>query len=165
MEEKIISMYAKGMITGDIESHMRELYDIEISDSTISRITDKILLIVKEWQERPLKEIYVVVFMDAIHYHVRHERCIVKRAVHIAIGIGMDRRKDVLGIYIGQNESAKFWLSVLDGLKNRGVKDILIACVDGLTGFPQTAPTEETALVVELDAFEEKWSDKYPKIA
>ena len=137
MEEKIISMYAKGMTTNDIESHMRELYDIEISDSTISRITDKILPIVKEWQERPLEEAYAVVFMDAIHYHVRNEGRIVKRAVYIAIGIDMEGHKDVLGMYVGQNESAKFWLSILNGLKNRGVEDILITCVDGLTGFPQ----------------------------
>ena len=137
MEEKIISMYAKGMTTNDIESHMRELYDIEISDSTISRITDKILPIVKEWQERPLEDIYAVVFMDAIHYHVRNEGRIVKRAVYIVIGIDMEGCKDVLGMYVGQNESAKFWLSILNGLKNRGVEDILIACVDGLTGFPQ----------------------------
>lgn len=137
MEEKIISMYAKGMTTTDIESHMRELYSIDISDSTISRITDKILPIVREWQERPLEEIYAVVFMDAIHYHVRHEGRIVKRAVYIAIGIDMTGRKDVLGMYVGENESAKFWLSIMNGLKNRGVKDILIACVDGLTGFPQ----------------------------
>ena len=137
MEEKIISMYAKGMTTNDIESHMRELYNIEISDSTISRITDKILPIVKEWQERPLEEIYAVVFMDAIHYHVRNEGRIVKRAVYVAIGIDMEGHKDVLGMYVGQNESAKFWLSILNGLKNRGVEDILIACVDGLTGFPQ----------------------------
>lgn len=137
MEEKIISMYAKGMTTNDIESHIRELYDIGISDSTISRITDKILPIVKEWQERPLEEIYAVVFMDAIHYHVCNEGRIVKRAVYIAIGIDMEGHKDVLGMYVGQNESAKFWLSILNGLKNRGVEDILIACVDGLTGFPQ----------------------------
>ncbi len=107
------------------------------TDSTISRITDKILPIVKEWQERPLEEIYAVVFMDAIHYHVRNEGRIVKRAVYIAIGIDMEGHKDVLGMYVGQNESAKFWLSILNGLKNRGVEDILIACVDGLTGFPQ----------------------------
>lgn len=137
MEEKIISMYAKGMTTTDIESHMRELYSIDISDSSISRITDKILPIVREWQERPLEEIYAVVFMDAIHYHVRHEGRIVKRAVYIAIGIDMTGRKDVLGMYVGENESAKFWLSIMNGLKNRGVEDILIACVDGLTGFPQ----------------------------
>lgn len=130
-------MYAKGMTTGDIESHMKELYDIDISDSTISRITDKILPIVKEWQERPLEEVYAVVFMDAIHYHVRSEGRIVKRAVYIALGIDMNGRKDVLGMYVGENESAKFWLSIMNGLKNRGVEDILIACVDGLTGFPQ----------------------------
>ena len=137
MEEKIISMYAKGMTTADIESHMRDLYDIEISDSTISRITDKILPIVKEWQERPLEEVYAVVFMDAIHYHVRSEGRIVKRAVYIAIGIDMSGKKDVLGMYVGENESAKFWLSIMNSLKNRGVEEILIACVDGLTGFPQ----------------------------
>ena len=136
MEEKILSMYAKGMTTGDIESHMRELYDIVISDSTISRITDKILPIVKEWQERPLEEVYAVVFMDAIHYHVRSEGRIVKRAVYIALGIDMSGKKDVLGMYVGENESAKFWLSIMNGLKNRGVEDILIACVDGLNGFP-----------------------------
>ena len=137
MEEKIISMYAKGMTTNDIESHMRELYDIEISDSTISRITDKILPIVKEWQERPLEEIYAVVFMDTIHCHVRNEGRIVKHAVYIAMVIDMEGHKDVLGMYVGQKESAKFWLSILNGLRNRGVEDILIACADGLTGFPQ----------------------------
>ncbi len=137
MEEKILSMYAKGMTTNDIESHMRELYDIEISDSTISRITDKILLIVKEWQERPLEEIYAVVFMDTIHCHVRNEGRIVKHAVYIAMVIDMEGHKDVLGMYVGQKESAKFWLSILNGLRNRGVEDILIACADGLTGFPQ----------------------------
>ena len=125
------------MTTGDIESHMRELYDIDISDSTISRITDKILPIVKEWQERPLEEVYAVVFMNAIHYHVRSEGRIVKRAVYIALGIDMNGKKDVLGMYVGENESAKFWLSIMNGLKNRGVEDILIACVDGLNGFPQ----------------------------
>ena len=132
MEEKILSMYAKGMTTGDIESHMKELYDIDLSDSTISRITDKILPIVKEWQERPLEEVYAVVFMDAIHYHVRSEGRIVKRAVYIALGIDMDGKKDVLGMYVGENENAKFWLCIMNGLKNRGVEDILIACVDGL---------------------------------
>ena len=137
MEEKILFMYAKGMTTGDIESHLKELYDFDISDSTISRITDKILPLVKEWQERPLEEVYAVLFMDAIHYHVRSEGRIVKRAVYIALGIDMNGRKDVLGMYVGENESAKFWLSIMNGLKNRGVENILIACVDGLNGFPQ----------------------------
>lgn len=137
MESKIISMYAKGMTTGDIESHMKDLYGVDISDSTISRVTDKIIPQVKEWQERPLEEVYAVVYMDAIHYHVRSEGRIVKKAVYIAIGIDMSGKKDVLGMYVGENESAKYWLTILNGLKNRGVEDILIICVDGLTGFPQ----------------------------
>ncbi len=137
MEERILSMYAKGMTMSDIESHFQDLYGIDVSDSTISRITDKILPIVKEWQERPLESLYAVVFMDAIHFHVRSEGRIIKKAVYIAIGINMDGIKEVLGMYVGENESAKFWLSIMNGLKNRGVEDILIACVDGLSGFPQ----------------------------
>lgn len=135
IEEKILSMYAKGMTTADIESHIREIYGIDVSDSTISRVTDKILPVVREWQSRPLESIYAVVFMDAIHFHVRSEGQIVKKAVYIAIGINMDGIKDVLGMWVGENESAKFWLSVMNGMRNRGVEDILIACVDGLTGF------------------------------
>lgn len=206
IEEKILSMYAKGMTTSDIETHIRDIYGIECSDTTISRITDKILLVVREWQSRPLEEIYAVVFMDAIHFHVRSEGRIVKKAVYIAIGIGMNGLKDVLGMWIGENESAKFWLSVLNGLKNRGVEDILIACVDGLTGFPAAieavypkteiqqciihqirnttkyvsykdikalmadlkkvyAAVDEQTALTELDNFDEKWSEKYPKIA
>lgn len=130
-------MYAKGIETGEIESNMKELYDMGISDSTISRITDKILPIMKEWQERPLEEACTVAFMDAIYYHARGEGGIVKRAVYIAIGIGMNGKKDVLGMYVGENESARFWLSIMNGLKNRGVEDILITCVGGFTGFPQ----------------------------
>lgn len=136
IEEKILSMYAKGMSTTDIEGHIREIYGLEISDSAISRITDKILPAVREWQARPLASVYAVVYLDAIHFHVRAEGQIVKKAVYIAIGLDMDGRRDVLGMYIGENESAKFWLTVLNNLKNRGVNDILIACVDGLTGFP-----------------------------
>ena len=137
MEEKIISMYAKGMTTSDIETHLRDMYDLDISDSTISRVTDKILPIVKEWQERPLEEVYAVVYMDALHYHVRSEGRVIKKAVYIALGIDMDGKRDVLGMYVGENESAKFWLNIINGLKNRGVQDILITCVDGLSGFPQ----------------------------
>ena len=136
IEEKILSMYAKGMTTSDIETHIQDIYRLECSDSTISRITDKILPVVREWQSRPLEEVYAVVFMDAIHFHVRSEGQIVKKAVYIAIGINMDGLKEVLGMWVGENESAKFWLSVMNGLKNRGLQDILIACVDGLTGFP-----------------------------
>ena len=146
MEEKILSMYAKGMTTGDIESHMKELYDIDISDSAISRITDKILPIVKEWQERPLEEVYAVVFMDAIHYHVRSEGRIVKRAVYIALGIDMNGRKDVLGMYVGENVSYKDIKKLMADLK-----------------LVYAAPTEETALN-ELELFKDKWDVKYPKI-
>lgn len=135
MEEKILSMYAKGMTTSDIETHIRDIYGIEVSDTTVSRVTDKILPIAKEWQQRPLEAIYAVVFLDAIHYHVRSEGQIIKKAVYIAIGINLDGRKDVLGMWVGENESAKFWAAVLNNLKNRGVEDIFIACTDNLTGF------------------------------
>ena len=136
IEEKILSMYAKGMTTSDIENHIRDIYGVEVSDTTVSRITDKILPIAKEWQQRPLESIYAVVFMDAIHYHVRSEGQIVKTAVYIAIGIDLDGRKDVLGMWVGENESAKYWATVLNSLKNRGIEDIFIACTDNLTGFP-----------------------------
>ena len=135
IEEKILSMYAKGMTTGDIETHIQDIYGIEVSDTTISRITDKILPIAKEWQQRPLEAVYAVVFLDAIHYHVRNEGQIVKKAVYIALGINLDGKKDVLGMWVGENESAKYWATVLNGLKNRGVEDIFIACMDNLTGF------------------------------
>ena len=135
IEEKILSMYAKGMTTSDIETHIQEIYGVEVSDTTVSRITDKILPIAKEWQQRPLESVYAVVFMDAIHYHVRSEGQIVKKAVYIAIGIDLDGRKDVLGMWVGENESAKYWATVLNSLKNRGIEDIFIACTDNLTGF------------------------------
>lgn len=137
IEEKILSMYAKGMTTGDIEAHIRDIYGVEVSDTTVSRVTDKILPIAKEWQQRPLESIYAVVFLDAIHYHVRSEGQIVKKAVYIAIGVNLDGHKDVLGMWVGENESAKFWATVLNGLRNRGVEDIFIACTDNLSGFSQ----------------------------
>ncbi len=135
IEEKILSMYAKGMTTGDIETHIRDIYGVEVSDTTVSRITDKILPVAKEWQQRLLENIYAVVFLDAIHYHVRSEGQVVKKAVYIAIGINLDGRKDVLGMWVGENESAKYWATILNSLRNRGVEDIFIACTDNLTGF------------------------------
>lgn len=135
IEEKILSMYAKGMNTGDIEAHIQDIYGIEVSDTTISRITDKILPIAKEWQQRPLEAVYAVVFLDTIHYHVCSEGQIVKKAVYIALGVNLDGKKDVLGMWVGENESVKYWTTVLNGLKNRGVEDIFIACTDNLTGF------------------------------
>ena len=135
IEEKILSMYAKGMTTGDIEAHIQDIYGLSVSDTTVSRITDKTLPVAKEWQQRPLESIYDVVFLDAIHYHVRSEGQIVKKAVYITIGLDLDGRKDVLGMWVGENESAKFWATVLNGLRNRGVENIFIACTDNLTGF------------------------------
>ena len=135
VEAKIISMYAKGMTTADIGDHIRDIYGIEVSESTVSRITDKVLPEAKEWQQRPLESIYAVMFMDAIHYHVRSEGQVVKKAVYVAIGIDLTGRKDVLGMWVGENESAKYWATVLNSLRNRGVEDIFIACTDNLTGF------------------------------
>ena len=135
IEEKILSMYAKGMTTGDIEVHIQDIYGVDVSDTTVSRITDKILPVAKEWQQRPLEAVYAVVFLDAIHYHVRSEGHIVKKAVYIAIGIDLDGHKDVLGMWVGENESAKYWATVLNSLRNRGIEDIFIACTDNLCGF------------------------------
>ena len=137
VEEKILSMYAKGMTTSDIEAHIQDIYGLEVSDTTVSRITDKILPVAKEWQQRPLESVYAVVFLDAIHYHVRSEGQIIKKAVYIAIGVNIDGKKDVLGMWVGENESAKYWATVLNSLKNRGVDDIFIACTDNLTGFSE----------------------------
>ena len=135
IEEKILSMYAKGMTTGDIEAHIQDIYGVDVSDTTVSRITDKILPVAKEWQQWPLEAVYAVVFLDAIHYHVRSEGHIVKKAVYIAIGIDLDGHKDVLGMWVGENESAKYWATVLNSLRNRGIEDIFIACTDNLCGF------------------------------
>ena len=121
IEEKILSMYAKGMTTSDIETHIQDIYGLECSDSTISRITDKILPVVREWQSRPLEEVYAVVFMDAVHFHVRQDNQTVKKAVYVAIGVKLNGLREVLGMWIGGNESAKYWLGVLNEIKNRGV--------------------------------------------
>ena len=135
IDDQVLSMYAKGMTTRDIEAHLESLYGIDASPELISRITDKILPLVTEWQSRPLEEIYGVVFMDAIHYKVRSEGRILNKAAYTAIGVNLEGIKEVLGIWVGEAESAKFWLSVLNEIKNRGVKDILIISVDGLKGF------------------------------
>lgn len=137
LEEQIISMYAKGMTTRDIESHVKEIYlGLEVSPTAISSITEKILDHAKEWQSRPLHELYPIVFFDAIHYKVRVDGKVICKAAYTCLGIDKNGLKDVLGIYIGENESSTFWLSVLTDLQNRGVQDVLIACVDGLKGFP-----------------------------
>ena len=135
IEDQVLSMYAKGMTTRDISTHLKDVYGLEASAEMISRMTDRILPIAKEWQNRPLERKYAVVFMDAVHFHVREDNRTVKKAVYVAIGIRLNRLKEVLGMWIGGNESAKYWLGVLNEIRNRGVEDIMIVSVDGLTGF------------------------------
>ena len=135
IEDQVLSMYAKGMTTRDISDHLWSVYGVEASAEMISHMTDRILPIAKEWQNRPLDRKYAVVFMDAVHFSGRQEGRVVKKAVYIAIGIKLNGLKEVLGMWIGGNESAKYWLGVLNEIKNRGVEDILIISVDGLTGF------------------------------
>ena len=133
IDQKIISMYAKGMTTRQISDTLEDIYGFEASESFISDVTDKILPQIEDWQNRPLSEVYPVLFIDAIHYSVRDNGVIRKLAAYVILGIKIDGRKDVLTIEVGENESAKYWLSVLNSLKNRGVRDILIICADGLT--------------------------------
>ncbi|WP_272948119.1 IS256 family transposase [Paenibacillus sp. A3] len=132
-----MALYAKGVSTRDIQDHLQGLYGVEVSPTLISNVTNKIVPLIKEWQNRPLQQVYKVVFLDAIHFKVKQEGHIVNKAAYMVIGIDLDGNKDVLGIWIGENESAKFWLNVLNELKNRGVQDILITCVDNLSGFSQ----------------------------
>lgn len=137
IEDKILFLYSQGTSTRDIERTMQEMYGIEVDATRVSKITDKILPVIREWQNRPLESVYAMVMLDAIHYKVREDRIVVKKAVYIGIGTDLEGKKDVLGIWIGATESAKYWLSVLNGLKSRGVNDILIVAVDGLTGFSE----------------------------
>jgi putative transposase len=137
IEEQIIGLYAKGISTREIQDHLQRLYGIDASPTLISNITNKLMPIIKEWQNRPLHSIYAVVFMDAIHFNVKQDGMITKKAAYVTVGIDLDGKKDVLGIWIGENESSKFWLSVLNEIKNRGVQDILIISVDNLKGFSE----------------------------
>lgn len=135
-DQKIISMYARGMTTRDIQEHVREIYGVDVSAAMISLITNKVMSHALEWQNRPLEQVYVVVYFDAIHYKVRHNNKIVNKAAYTVLGISNEGKKDILGIWIGENEGAAYWLSVINELKNRGIEDILIACMDGLPGLP-----------------------------
>jgi len=135
IEDKILFMYSQGSSTRDIEKAMQEMYGIEVDATRVTRITDKLLPLIREWQNRPLESVYAMLMLDAIHYKVRDEGIVVKKAVYIAVGTDLEGKKDVLGMWVGATESSKYWLGVLNGLKNRGVNDILIASVDGLSGF------------------------------
>lgn len=138
IEGQILSLYSKGMSNRDIEDHLQNLYGVDVSPTMISKITDKILPEIREWQSRQLEDVYPIVFMDAIHYSVRKEGIVVKKAVYISIGINKYGEKEVLGFWVGENESSKFWLNILNELRNRGVQDILIISVDNLKGFSES---------------------------
>lgn len=141
IEDKIISMYAKGMSTRDIQSHIQEIYGMDMSATLISNMTEKIIDLAKQWQNRVLENIYPIVFFDAIHYKVQDDGKVVTKAAYTALGVDINGKKDLLGLWVGQAEGAHFWLNIITELKNRGVEDILIACIDGLKGFPEAINT------------------------
>jgi putative transposase len=136
-DDKIVSMYARGMTAREIQGHLQEMYGVEVSPGLISEVTEAVMEEVKAWQSRPLEPLYAILYLDALYVKMRHEGRVENRAVYVAIGVDLGGNKDVLGLWTSGNEGAKFWLGVLTELKNRGVKDVLIACVDGLKGFPQ----------------------------
>ena len=137
LESKIVGLYGLGMSLRDISNHIKEMYDTEISATTLSGITDRIIPQIKEWQSRPLDEVYCIVWLDAMHYKVKEDGRVTSRAVYNILGINTEGRKELLGMYISESEGANFWLSVLTDLQNRGVKDILITCIDNLKGFAE----------------------------
>lgn len=141
IEDKIISLYGRGLTTREINDQIQDLYGIEVSATMVSNITDRIIPEIKEWQSRPLDDVYPIVFIDAVHFSVREDSRVVKKAAYIVLGITRDGHKEILGIWIGENESSKFWLGVLNELKQRGVKDILIICSDNLTGIKEAIQT------------------------
>lgn len=137
IEEQVISLYARGMSTRDIHDQVKDLYGIELSAEMVSKITDKMIPQIKEWQNRAVESVYPFVFMDAIHYKVREDSHIKSKAAYVVLGINLEGHKDILGVWIGENESSKFWLGVLNELKNRGLEDVLIFSIDGLTGLKE----------------------------
>lgn len=206
MDDKILFLYAQGMTTREIVKTFKELYGADASPSLISKVTDAVIDEVIEWQSRPLDPIYPIIYLDCIVLKIRQDKQVINKSVYLALGVNMEGHKELLGMWLSESEGAKFWLNVLTELQNRGVKDILIACVDGLKGFPDAintafpetqiqlcivhmvrnsvryvpwkdykpvtvdlkkiyqASTEEQALLA-LDAFSDKWDDKYPQIS
>ena len=149
-DDKILSLYARGMTVREIQQHLTEMYGTEVSPTLISTVTDGIMDEVKQWQSRPLDAVYPVIYLDCIHAKVRDAGSVRTKAIYLAIGINMEGHKEVLGLWIAQTEGAKFWLSVVTELKNRGVQDIFIACVDGLKGFPEAIETVYPHAIVQL---------------
>ena len=149
-DDKIISMYARGMTTREIQGHLEEQYGVEVSPTLISKVTDAVVEEVTAWQNRPLDPLYPVLYLDALQVKVRDQGTIRNKAIYLALGIGLSGTKELLGLWLSQTEGAKFWLQVLTELKNRGVQDLLITCVDGLTGFPEAIETVYPQAQVQL---------------
>ena len=206
MDDKILFLYAQGMSTREVVTTFKEMYGADISPTLISKVTNAVIDQVVEWQARPLDAVYPIVYLDCIVLKIRQDKQVISKAVYLALGVNLEGHKELLGMWISENEGAKFWLNVLTELQNRGVKDILIACADGLKGFPDAintvypkaqvqlcivhmvrnamrfvswkeykavaadlkriyrSATEDEALL-ELDAFAERWDDKYPQIS
>jgi len=141
LDSKILSLYAKGMTTRTIVETLSEFYDTDISPTLISKVTDGVLDLVTEWQSRPLDEVYPIIYLDCIVLKIRQDKQVINKAMYLALGVNMDGHKELLGLWVTENEGAKFWLGVLTELNNRGVNDVLIACVDGLKGFPDAINT------------------------
>jgi putative transposase len=149
-DDKILSMYARGMTTRDIQAHLEEIYGVEVSPTLISNVTDAVVEEVKTWQNRPLEAVYPILYLDALHVKIREAGHVQNRAIYVALGVQLEGQKEVLGLWAGQAEGAKFWLQVVTELKNRGVQDIFIACVDGLKGLPQAIETVFPKAQVQL---------------
>lgn len=150
MDDRILSLYAKGMSTRDICATFKELYDADVSPTVISKVTDAVMGRVTEWQARTLEPIYPVLYLDCIVVKIRENQQVIKKSLYLALGVDLQGHKDLLGIWVSENEGAKFWLSVLTDLRSRGVNDILIACVDGLKGFPEAINSEYPETQVQL---------------
>ena len=150
MSDKILFLYAQGMTTREIVTTLRDLYDTEISVSLVSRVTDAVIEQVVEWPSRPLDPVYPIVYLDCIVLKIRQDKQVINKAVYLALGVNLEGQKELLGMWVSENEGAKFWLGVLTELQNRGVKDILIACVDGLKGFPDAINTVYPQAQIQL---------------
>jgi putative transposase len=149
-DDKILSMYARGMTTREIQEHLEEIYGIEVSPASISNVTEAVIEEVKQWQNRPLDEVYPIVYLDAVMVKVRSDGHVRNKAIYVVLGVRLDGRKEVLGLWVAQTEGARFWLQLLTELNDRGVKDILLACVDGLKGFPEAIQAIYPRTVVQL---------------
>jgi putative transposase len=149
-DDKILSMYARGMSTREIQGHLQEIYGVEVSPSLISEVTDEIVDEIQQWQSRPLEPLYPIIYLDALYVKMRHEGRVENRAIYVAVGIRLDGLKDVLGLWTGNMEGSKFWLTILTELRNRGMEDVFIACVDGLKGFPEAIETVFPRTLVQL---------------